>query len=133
VSCQRPEKSETQFFHRVLPFLDITKNSSRQLDAAAESIGDSWRGRWAVNTTYAPAPSSDEIRARLVDHSFLRGLAAEHQQVLAKNAVPVHFRPGEIVGGEGESADRFYLILDGKIAVESAKLAHQHVLIQTFG
>lgn len=56
----------------------------------------------------------------LGDHPFLEGLTEEQLEVLAANVMPVEFTVGEIIFNEGESANRFYLIQEGEVALESA-------------
>jgi CRP/FNR family cyclic AMP-dependent transcriptional regulator len=81
----------------------------------------------------APGPAPDVLRSRLADHSFLRGLSAAHQEILAGAAVPARFVPGAIILREGEVANRFYLILDGAVAIESSRPENQRVCIQVVG
>ena len=45
----------------------------------------------------------------------------------------VHFEEGETILGEGELANRFYLIESGSVAIESEVMARPKALIQTLG
>ncbi len=54
-----------------------------------------------------------------IDHPFLKGFKSEHLQLLAANALPAHFQAGEVIFREGEMANRFYLITDGAIILET--------------
>ncbi len=44
-----------------------------------------------------------------------------------------HFEAGELIFREGDPANRFYLIQEGKVALESEKTGQRPVLIQTLG
>ncbi len=55
----------------------------------------------------------------LGDHSFLKGLTDEQLNILAANAMPVEFPVGETIFSEGDAANRFYLIQDGEVVLES--------------
>ena len=59
------------------------------------------------------------MQNKILDHPFLAGLSPRHREILANCASEKSFDPGEILFREGEPADRFFLILEGKIAVES--------------
>jgi CRP-like cAMP-binding protein len=67
----------------------------------------------------APDQGQTALRARLVDHPFLRGLEPAHLEVLAANAMPVEIPAGEVIFREGDNANRFYLIHEGEVVIES--------------
>jgi CRP/FNR family cyclic AMP-dependent transcriptional regulator len=54
-----------------------------------------------------------------LDHPFLKGFKAEHLEVLAANALPAHFDSGEVIFREGEMANRFYLLIEGVVVLET--------------
>ncbi len=70
------------------------------------------------------------------DHPFLQGLKAEHLRILIECAKEQAFGPGEILLREGEPANRFYLVEEGRIALE-ASIPNQSVVemveIQSLG
>ena len=45
-------------------------------------------------------------------------MSAEHLATLEECAMMTDFSPGQLIFREGEMANRFYLILDGRVAVE---------------
>ncbi|HEV2456191.1 MAG TPA: Crp/Fnr family transcriptional regulator [Verrucomicrobiae bacterium] len=57
--------------------------------------------------------------ATLAGQPFLKGLATPHLQVLVDDAMPAEFKAGETVFQEGAPANRFYLILNGKVELRS--------------
>jgi CRP/FNR family cyclic AMP-dependent transcriptional regulator len=53
------------------------------------------------------------------NHPFLRGLNEMHLQLLSQFAYETHVAAGAVIFREGQPADRFYLIRDGKVALQS--------------
>jgi len=64
----------------------------------------------------------------LPDHPFFVGLDAETTDLLAGCAVNIHVRPGEFLFREGDSADHFYVLRRGRVAVEAHTPARGVVL-----
>jgi len=64
---------------------------------------------------------------------FLKGMTAQQLELLAKDSVPAEFRAGEWILNEGSNANRFYLIVEGQVEVESKALEGEAVAIQTLG
>jgi CRP/FNR family transcriptional regulator, cyclic AMP receptor protein len=69
-------------------------------------------------------PNSSPARSGRLDtgwkrHPFLRSMSAEHLATLEQCAMMTAFKRGQEVFREGEIANRFYLILDGCIAVKT--------------
>lgn len=52
------------------------------------------------------------------DHPFLDDLQQDHLAILASCAMPTRFVPDQIIFREGDMANRFYLILEGRVGVE---------------
>jgi CRP-like cAMP-binding protein len=52
-------------------------------------------------------------------HPFLAGMSRDHLETLAPLASLHHFEPGEIIFREGEPADRFYLLTDGAVEINT--------------
>ena len=69
----------------------------------------------------------------LAEHPFLRGVAPELLTLLVGCAANVRFDPGQFIFRDGEEANRFYLIRQGKIAVETSMPGQGVALIQTLG
>jgi len=66
-------------------------------------------------------------------HRFAADLKPEHLKRLADVAMSKHFDPDEIIFREGEPANRFYLICQGKIALESRGDDESAPLVQFLG
>jgi len=63
---------------------------------------------------------------------FFKGLSAKHCHALADNAKQTWFEADELIFRDGDLTNRFYLVVDGRIALESSKNAPR-VLLQTIG
>jgi len=61
----------------------------------------------------------ENIVNTLREHPFLQGFAAEHIERLAAMASEVNFRKGEMIFREGDESSFFYLLLTGKVALET--------------
>jgi CRP/FNR family transcriptional regulator, cyclic AMP receptor protein len=65
---------------------------------------------------------------------FFKGLPTELLEMLAKEAMPVEFKNGDLIFSEGGVANRLYLILSGKVILESSMDSeHEPVTIETIG
>jgi CRP/FNR family transcriptional regulator, cyclic AMP receptor protein len=64
--------------------------------------------------------NSAELEKDIVAIPFLEGLSARHIAVLAACVHRTHFKEGQIVFRQGETANRFYLIEDGMVELEDA-------------
>lgn len=77
--------------------------------------------------------TTDPTAKRVREHPFLRGLSHDHLSLLADCALPARFKAGETIFRENEKADRFYLITNGKIVLESRAGYGEPVVIETIG
>jgi CRP/FNR family transcriptional regulator, cyclic AMP receptor protein len=50
---------------------------------------------------------------------LLKGMAERYIELLAEDSMPAEFRTDELILKEGGNANRFYLIVEGRVAVES--------------
>jgi CRP/FNR family transcriptional regulator, cyclic AMP receptor protein len=89
-----------------------------------EAVSDA--GREALE----PKPNG-KLAALIKSHPFFNGLDPHQQRLLADCAMEKTFEAGEIIFREGDPANRFYLILDGKVVLESYVLDRGRVEIQT--
>ena len=60
----------------------------------------------------------ETLRNVVAEHRFAQGLEERHVALLTGCAANVHFNAGQIIFREGEEANQFYLVRDGKVAVE---------------
>jgi CRP-like cAMP-binding protein len=68
------------------------------------------------------SPEREKLEKEVAAHPFLIGIGDRHIRLLADCAMLSHFHAGGIIFREGESANRFYLILRGKVGLESSTL-----------
>lgn len=74
----------------------------------------------SVTPTPPPASKSHPSMVELIaQHPFTKGMSPKQINALADFSMEVEFKPGELVFREGDPANRFYLIRDGKVAIES--------------
>lgn len=71
--------------------------------------------------------------ATLGAQPFLRGMSEAHLQLLAADSVPAEFQTGDRILNEDGPANRFYLLLEGRVQIESARLDAEPRHIQTLG
>ncbi len=69
----------------------------------------------------------------LKEHPFFRDFHPEHFRTLVGCASNVRFRDGEVIFRSGEEANHFYLIRQGKIAIEVFVPGQGALTIQTLG
>jgi len=60
----------------------------------------------------------ETLEPLLKDHPFFRDLASGDIQLLTGCAKNVRFEAGQVIFHEGENADQFYLLRDGRVALE---------------
>jgi CRP-like cAMP-binding protein len=97
----------------------VFRMKSEATTSRADSVGQS--------------PLAEPLARRIAAHPFLKGMSASHREILADCAMSVHFRRSEIIFREGDPANRFYLILEGELALESRVKDRGTTLIQTVG
>ena len=88
-----------------------------------------------VNTDSVSQPLRAEfqqLKARMMGHPFLKGLRIDHLSTLSIYAMQTEFTPGQLVLKQGDIANRFYLIQEGKVALQ-AHNAEGTLDIQTVG
>ena len=61
-----------------------------------------------------------ELEAAVAAHPFLIGVSPHHIRLLADCAMRSKFTAGQIIFRKGETANRFYLIEHGRVALESS-------------
>jgi len=88
-----------------------------------------------------PRPSAIEKRKAMAPYlyfliaqqPFVKGLNAHQLQMLTDSAIEMQFEPGQSIFHEGSPANRFYLILEGKVALELKLKGRGIIPIQTLG
>jgi CRP-like cAMP-binding protein len=75
----------------------------------------------------------EKIERILSVHPFFEGIDPEYIAPFAKEARSSTFDPGEFLMRVGEPTQCFYLILHGKVAIETFASDRGPIIIQTFG
>ena len=68
----------------------------------------------------------------IAGQTFFKGLSAKHCRALADNAKQTWFEADELIFRDGDLANRFYLVVDGTVALE-ASTNGPSVPLQTIG
>ena len=77
--------------------------------------------------------ATQSIQSIISKHPFLEGMNPHQLQILGDCAMLANFRAGEEIFCAGDPANRFYLILKGRVALESYVKDKGSTLIQTIG
>jgi CRP-like cAMP-binding protein len=67
------------------------------------------------------------------EHPFFAGLDDDFLSLMVSCAANVRFKPGTYILKEGGAADTFYLIREGKVAVELFAPQHKPIIVSTIG
>jgi CRP-like cAMP-binding protein len=78
-------------------------------------------------------PASQPLSTLVGQQPFFKGLTARHLQLLTASALEMQFEAGQSIFQEGSPANRFYLILEGKVVLESDLKERGVIPIQTLG
>lgn len=73
------------------------------------------------------------VERDLAEHPFFEGFSQAHVKLVAGCASDVRFKPGQIVFRVGEEAGRFYLIRQGKVALQMTSERHGPLTVLTVG
>jgi CRP-like cAMP-binding protein len=73
------------------------------------------------------------LQVNLSAHPFFVDLSAPHIEAVGGCASNVRFEPGTFIFHEGEDADRFYLIREGKVALQICSDRRGPINILTLG
>jgi CRP-like cAMP-binding protein len=73
------------------------------------------------------------LEPMLAEHPFLNGLDAKYLELLTGCASNVRFDAGQSIFREGESANQFFIIRHGQVALQSYSPARGAVTILTLG
>jgi CRP-like cAMP-binding protein len=99
----------------------------------SESAYDSGTAAAARRDIDIEPVDSKSVESVIAEHPFLKGLKPDHLRILADNAMRMSFQPGQFIFREGDPANRFYLIEEGKVSLESHLKDEGGVCIQTIG
>ena len=78
-------------------------------------------------------PASSHLLTLIAQQPFFKGLSEHLVQLLADSAMEMQFKPGDRIYRQGDPANRFYLILEGKVLIESEVKERGMIPIRTLG
>ena len=74
---------------------------------------------WSLTAAVVSGICMQSLKPIISEHPFLRSLSPAYLQILTDCAEERAFTAGEVIFREGDIADRFFLIEQGKVALES--------------
>lgn len=74
-----------------------------------------------------------DLDKAIAEHPFLEGLSPHQCRIIRDCAMLTSFGPGELIFQEGDPANRFYLILSGKVSLEFYAQGNGPAWIQNVG
>ena len=78
-------------------------------------------------------PDSSQLLALIAQQPFFKGLSEPHLRLLTESAMVTEFKAAQWIYRQGDPANRFYLILDGKVLIESEVKERDMIPIRTLG
>ena len=73
------------------------------------------------------------LEADIASHPFLRSMRPEHVSIVVEGASQVQFDANQIIFRESDIAYQFYLLQEGRVAIESRVSNEGAIVIQTLG
>jgi CRP/FNR family transcriptional regulator, cyclic AMP receptor protein len=77
--------------------------------------------------------SKEALATTIAEHRLFKELAPQYLALLAEVAMFKDFAADEVIFREGDPANRFYLILDGEVALERAPRDRAPIVLQKIG
>jgi CRP-like cAMP-binding protein len=77
--------------------------------------------------------TSQAVETVIAGHPFLRDLKPAQLRLLLDSAMRVRFETGEFAFREGDPANRFYLVEQGRVSLESHRRDEEPVAVQVIG
>jgi len=87
----------------------------------------------ATSTPSAGQEISQPLYTLIAEQPFFKGLSVLQLQLLTASALEMRFVEGQEIFAEGSPANRFYLILEGKVILASEVAERGTIAIQTLG
>jgi CRP/FNR family cyclic AMP-dependent transcriptional regulator len=73
---------------------------------------------------------NQSLEATIRNHPFFHGMKAHHIAMLFKGATEARFKAGEVLFIEGSPANRFFLLLQGSVALEAHEPSRAPAVVQ---
>ena len=69
----------------------------------------------------------------LLHHPFFKDLKHDYLKLIADCGEHKVFKPGDMIGHEGDNADYFFIVRNGKIAIQIFSPSEGAITLQTIG
>jgi CRP/FNR family cyclic AMP-dependent transcriptional regulator len=96
-----------------------------------------------ITNMSAPAKSKTKVKGEtsavkpvesvIAEHPFVRGFKPEHLRLLADSAMRLRYEAGELIFREADPANRFYLLEQGRVSLESRPGDEEPVPVEIIG
>jgi len=67
----------------------------------------------------------------LTQHPLFTDMPEAYRDVLASSAAEVTYEPGQVIFREGDTANRFFLVLEGRVMLEAFNIQYGSMPVQT--
>jgi CRP-like cAMP-binding protein len=84
-------------------------------------------------TAVKTGEQADWLLGLIAKQPLFKGFSAAHLQLLRASAMYSEFKTGEQLLQEGQPANRFYLVLEGKVVLEAEAAEQGMIYVQTLG
>jgi CRP/FNR family transcriptional regulator, cyclic AMP receptor protein len=89
--------------------------------------------RNAAKNSSVEVASENSILDLIAQQPLFAGLNTSHLQLMTQSAMIMNYEVGQQLFKQGDPANRFYLILEGRVAIETETKEHVTVTLQKFG
>jgi CRP/FNR family transcriptional regulator, cyclic AMP receptor protein len=88
-----------------------------------------------LSTSDIPASTAAEpsLFTLITQQPFFKGLTTQQAGLLAESAMEMQFETGQSIFQKGSPANRFYIILSGRVVLESELETQRKIPIETLG
>jgi CRP-like cAMP-binding protein len=73
------------------------------------------------------------LNDQILEHPFVKGMGSRHLEILRRDAAETRFEKGQVIFREGEAAYQFYLLVEGKVALEAYLPGDDNIPLETLG
>jgi CRP/FNR family cyclic AMP-dependent transcriptional regulator len=89
--------------------------------------------RNAAKDSSVEVASENSIFNLIAQHPLFAGLNSSHLLLMTQSAMIINYEIGQQIFKQGDPANRFYLILEGRVAIETETKEHVTVALPKFG
>jgi CRP/FNR family cyclic AMP-dependent transcriptional regulator len=134
VACEENADLGFEIMKRIAPVVIGRLQSTRKTLLASPGAKLLATDDYAKGPTH-PAERCEQtgLEELIRTHPFTRGMKAEHLKEMIHNGMLLQFNAGDSIFGEGDVANRFYLIESGAVVLEAPLKDHSVIPLQVIG